>query len=397
MSSLLQAIISDSPRDPQSATLNPWTIMAFLKLTAASQVLCCFLALNAAQGAAVPSLKDVFSDHFLIGAALNARQFSGQDVRTAALVARHFNSITAENILKWKWVHPREDGYDFGQADQFVRFGETHGMSIIGHTLVWHQQVPDWVFTKDGKPADRDTLIERMRDHIETVVGRYKGRIDGWDVVNEALDDRGNLRQTEWLRIIGPDYIAMAFEFAHKADPGAELYYNDYSLEHPPKREGAVKLIRELLARGLPVHGVGLQSHNSMDFPKPAELEASIKAFAALGVKCMITEMDIDVLPSARGGSADISLRQEQSDRINPYASGLPDEMQQALARRYAELFEVLVAHSKDISRVTFWGATDAYSWLNNWPVRGRTNHPLLFDRQGAPKPAFDAVVKTAR
>lgn len=346
-----------------------------------------------------PALKDVFSDAFMIGTALNSQQFHERDARGAALARRHFNTITPENVLKWEVVHPAPGRYDFTASDRFVEFGTANGMFIVGHTLVWHSQTPRWVFQDAaGNPVSRDTLVARMRDHIHTVVGRYRGRIHGWDVVNEALNEDGTLRRSPWLQIIGEDYLALAFRFAHEADPGAEFYYNDYSLENAPKRNGAAALVRSLQDAGVPVHGIGSQAHVKMDWPTLEQMDSTIVAFAALGVKVMITELDVDMLPPPgdyRG--ADISYNAEMQERINPYRDALPDSAQQALAQRYADLFGVFLKHRDSITRVTFWGVADGDSWLNGWPVRGRTSYPLLFDRQHQPKPAFDAVVGVAR
>lgn len=272
-------------------------------------------------------------------------------------------------------------------------------MFIVGHTLVWHNQVPPWVFEDaSGNPVGRDTLIARMRDHILTVVGRYRGRIGGWDVVNEALNDDGSLRRSPWLTIIGPEYLALAFRFAHEADPAAQLYYNDYSLENAPKRQGAVALIRRLEAAGVPVAGIGIQGHDGLDWPSVEQEDSTIATFAALGVKVMITELDVDVLPRAvRQTGADVSLSAAARPELNPYPDSLPDAVQQALARRYADLFGVFYRHRGEITRVTFWGVTDKDSWRNNWPVPGRTDYPLLFGRDGRPKPAFDAVLAVSR
>ena len=328
-----------------------------------------------------PTLRTAFEGAFLVGAALNAAQFSGRDTLGAAIVMAQFNAITPENVLKWESVHPRPRRYDFAAPDRYVAFGERHGMFIVGHTLVWHNQTPRWVFQdSSGNPVSRDTLLARLRDHIHTVVGRYRGRIRGWDVVNEALNEDGTPRPTPWLTILGEDYLATAFRFAHEADPGAELYYNDYSLEEAPKRRGAVELVKRLREQGIAIAAVGLQGHNRMDWPSPAQEDSTIDAFAAAGFPVMITELDVDVLPRA----------------LNPYVEGLPDSLQQALAQRYAELFGSYLRHRGTVTRVTFWGVTDRDSWLNNWPVRGRTNYPLLFDRDGRPKPAFAAVVQAA-
>ena len=342
------------------------------------------------------SLKAAFAGSFLVGAALNQDQFTEQDQRGAAIVKAQFNTITSENVLKWERVHPRPGQYQFALPDKYVEFGERNSMFVVGHVLVWHQQTPGWVFEDStGAPVSRDTLLARLRDHIHTVVGRYRGRVKGWDVVNEAVDEDGKLRKTPWLAIIGEDYIERAFEFAHEADPGAELYYNDYSVENAPKRNGVIALIRRLQAAGVPVAAVGLQGHDKMNWPTVAQQDSTLAAFAALGVKVNITELDIDVLPAAtRSQSAEVTLSTALAARLDPYVGGLPDSVQLALARRYAELFGVYMKYRDVIERVTFWGVTDRDSWLNGWPVRGRTSHPLLFDREGRPKPAFDAVIR---
>jgi len=345
-----------------------------------------------------PTLKDAFKNDFLVGVALNSFQFTGKDTLADAIVKEQFNSISPENALKWMSIHPKLDSYNFKDADSYVEFGEKNNMFIIGHTLVWHSQVPMWVFQDEkGNAVDRETLLNRMHDHIQTVVGRYKGKIKGWDVVNEALNDDGTLRQTQWMKIIGEDYIEKAFQFAHEADPDAELYYNDYSLPNSSKRNGAIKLIKNLQSKGIKISGVGMQGHYKMDWPTTAQVDSTIKAFAELGIKVMITEFDIDALPQATFNmGADVSLSVEAREKLNPYKDGLPDSVQQLLAERYAGLFSVFVNNSKDVSRVTFWGVRDRDSWLNNWPVRGRTSYPLLFDRKGNPKPAYDAVIKIA-
>jgi endo-1,4-beta-xylanase len=343
-----------------------------------------------------PRLKEVFKNDFKIGAALNRRQFFEEDTRGAEIVTEQFNTITPENVLKWALVHPQPGKYDFTAADRFVEFGEKRGMFIVGHTLVWHNQTPPWVFQDDkGNTVDRETLLNRLREHIFTVVGRYKGRIKGWDVVNEAVNQDGTMRQSPWFKIIGEDYLAMAFQFAHEADPGAELYYNDYDLELPAKRKGAVALIKKLKDSGVPVAAIGLQNHNLMDWPSTADEDATIEAFAKLGLKVNITELDVDVLPRTTKPGADYAVDIAPTPKLNPYTADLPASMQSALAQRYADLFRVYLKHRDVIERVTFWGVADSDSWLNNWPIRGRTNHPLLFDRLGQPKPAFSAVIAT--
>ena len=357
------------------------------------------LSAGGTQGQIPTTLKDAYQGIFRIGAALNQAQFEERDPRGNPIIAAQFNSISPENALKWQSVHPRPDGYNFEAADRYVAFGEKYRMFIVGHCLVWHSQTPRWVFEDgEGKPLSRDALLDRMRDHIRTVVGRYKGRIGGWDVVNEALNEDGTLRQSAWQRIIGEDYLAKAFQYAHEADPQAELYYNDYSLENEGKRKGAVQLIRNLKAEGAAITAIGLQDHNRIDWPTIKQESDTIEAFAALGVRVNITELDVDVLPRTnRQNTADISATAAGTAESNPYASGLPEDRQQALAKCYAELFGVFMQHRDVIGRVTFWGVTDGDSWLNNYPTRGRTNYPLLFDRSGKPKPALDAVLRLAK
>jgi len=346
-----------------------------------------------------PTLKQAYEKDFLIGAALNLDQIEGRDTRALALVEEHFNSITPENILKWEAVHPEPDRYHFEPADRFVALGEKNGMYLVGHTLVWQAQTPRWVFEDgSGKPADRVLLLERMRSHIRTVMGRYKGRIHAWDVVNEALDDDGSMRKSPWFNIIGEDYVRKAFEFAREADPDAELIYNDYNLWKPEKAAAVVRLIEGLRAAGVAVDGIGEQAHWGLDYPPLDDLESSLRAFASTGVKVMITEMDVSPLPNPWNYTgADIMFNVEIQKKLNPYPEALPDSMQQKLAARYGEFFALFHKYGGPVSRVTLWGVNDGQSWLNHWPMRGRTNYPLLFDRNYAPKPAFDAVIRAAR
>ena len=348
------------------------------------------------QARSEPSLMEAYSSSFLIGTALNARQIAGEEPAEIQIVERHFNSVTGKNEMKWERIHPEPGRYDFEMADRLVEFAERNGMQVVGHTLVWHNQTPEWVFQdRDGGQVGRDTLLARMKDHIMTVVGRYRGRVAGWDVVNEALNADGSRRDSPWRQIIGDDYIAKAFEFAHEADPDAELYYNDYSLPNEEKRDGAVALIADLQERGAPVSAIGLQGHYSLDWPTQDQLSAAIEAFAGLGIDVMITELDIDVLPPVRSG-AEITDTASWRAEIDPYKDGLPETVERQLTQRYADLFRSFVEYDNVISRVTLWGVTDANSWKNYWPVAGRTNYPLLFDREGDPKPAFDAVIEVA-
>jgi endo-1,4-beta-xylanase len=354
-----------------------------------------------AERAAQPALKDVFREDFYIGAALNLDQISGREPEAIALVEKHFNSITPENVLKWEEVHPEPNKYNFEPSDRYVAFGEKHDMHIIGHTLVWFYQTPDWVFQdKSGRALGREALLERMREHIFTVMGRYKGRIHGWDVVNEAIAADGGFRKSKWLEIIGEDHVLKAFEFARQVDPGAQLYYNEYDFEKQPKCEGVIKLIRDLQSKGVRIDGLGIQGHWFLDYPRIEEIEAYILALSKLGVKLMVTEMDVGVLPFYPVDAKAVDLSSfdpETQKRFNPYTEGLPDSVQKDQAKRYAELFLLFLKHQDKFSRVTFWGVHDGQSWRSYLPIRGRTEYPLLFDRHCKPKPAFDAVMKVAQ
>ena len=351
-----------------------------------------------AQTADSATLKNTFKDAFYVGVAVNASQITGTDSQGDALIVQQFNSITPENVMKWQVIHPRPDAYDFSLADKYVEFGQQHHMFIVGHTLCWHSQTPGWVFKDDkGNPLTREALLQRLHEHIQTVVGRYKGRVQSWDVVNEALNEDGTMRQSQWYKIIGDDYVVKAFQWAHEADPAAQLNYNDYNMENPAKRKGAIELVKKLKAAGVPVAVVGSQAHLHLSEGTAADEEAAIEELSAAGVKVAITELDIDVLPSAWGHTADVGVKVEQKPDMNPYPNGLPENVQQKLTKRYADLFAVFWKHRDAVNRVTFWGTTDKTSWLNNWPVRGRTSYPLLFDREGTPKPALYAVLKVAQ
>lgn len=333
-------------------------------------------------------LKDVFQGKFYIGTAMNTGQILGKDTASIRIIKQHFNTITAENCMKCGPLQPEEGKFNFALADQFVEFGMQNHMFIVGHNLVWHSQAPKWFFTDaQGNDVSREVLISRMKNHIQTVVGRYKGKVKGWDVVNEAILDDGSWRESKLYKIIGPDFVKLAFRFAHEADPDAELYYNDYSMALPGRREGVVKMVKDMQKDGIRIDGIGMQGHCNMDFPKIEEFEKSIVAFASLGVKVMITEMDISALPSPKDKQgADVDSLVDYKAELNPYTNGLPEEVEKAHAKRYQEFFDLFLKHQDKISRVTLWGVQDGQSWKNNFPVPGRTDYPLLFDRNCQPK-----------
>jgi endo-1,4-beta-xylanase len=356
------------------------------------------LVVTTAQAAETPALKRVFQNQFRVGAAIGTHQVLGEEAAAIQLVTRHFNTITPENLLKWAEVHPAPDTYNFDPADRFVEFGEQHDMFIVGHNLVWHNQTPSWVFEDEsGAPITREALLERMRDHIHAVVGRYKGRIHAWDVVNEAIDDDGSMRKTKWQQIIGDDYFDKAYQFAHEADPQAELYYNDYNEWKPENRRGIKKLIERLRSKNIRIDGLGLQGHWGLDYPSVEEIEMMFDDYGKLGLKLMITELDVTVLPDAsKARGADITRNERMRKELDPFSIELPADLQKQLADRYAKLFGLFMKHADKIDRVTFWGVHDGHSWRNDWPVRGRHDYPLLFDRQLRPKAAFAAVIETA-
>jgi endo-1,4-beta-xylanase len=356
------------------------------------------VVLTASSPLSSQSLKDALKGKFLIGVAINADQAAGRDTASIRIVKQQFNSIVPENCMKSEVIHPQEDIFDFTQADQYVKFGVENKMFIVGHCLIWHSQTPPWLFVdKDGKDVTRDVLIERMKKHISTVVGRYKGRVKSWDVVNEAINDDGSWRQSKFYKIIGEDFVRLAFEFAREADPNALLCYNDYSMANPGKREGVIRMIKKLQEKGVKVDGIGMQGHISMDFPTVAEEENSIVAFSKLGVKLMITELDLTVLPSPKGNvGADVSTSYAYKKEMNPYPDSLPDSVSTKWNNRMNDFLKLFLKHQDKIIRVTLWGVTDVQTWRNNWPIPGRTDYPLLFDRNYKAKPVVETFIKEA-
>jgi len=323
-------------------------------------------------------LRDVFQGQFLVGAAVNPRTLVDQ----RDLLREHFNSVTAENEMKFERLQPEEGRYTFEHADRMMDFAREHGIGVRGHTLVWHNQTPAWVFEDgSGGTIDREGLLARMKSHIDTVVGRYKGEIYAWDVVNEAVADSGPevLRESPWLSIAGEDFIARAFEYAHAADPGALLFYNDYNESVPEKREKIYTLVKSLLDREVPIHGVGLQAHWSLFHPDTDDIRRAIERYASLGLKLHITELDVSVF----------AQDDKRTDLREPSA-----EMMERQAERYGEFFGLFREYSEYITSVTFWGAADDYTWLDYFPVRSRKNWPFLFDVAHQPKPSFWKVVQ---
>ncbi|WP_233008995.1 endo-1,4-beta-xylanase [Rheinheimera faecalis] len=345
------------------------------------------------------SLKQAYSKHFSIGTALSATQIEGKEPGTLDLVKQQFNAVTAENVMKWEIIEPVEGQFNFAAADAMIEYAEANNINVIGHVLLWHEQTPAWVFQDaKGQPASKELVLSRLKNHINAVMGRYKGRIQGWDAVNEALNEDGTLRQSNWYKALGEDYIATVFELAHQADPKAQLYYNDFNLFKPEKRAGVLKLVAALKAKNAPIYGIGEQGHYSLDYPKLQEVEDSIVAFKNTGLKVMITELDISVLPfpDPDNVGADISLNMKLKQEFNPYADGLPKAVSDQLTEKYLQFFELFLRHSDSIERVTLWGVNDNQTWRNNWPMKGRTDYPLLFDRKNQPKEVVPQLIKLA-
>ncbi len=347
---------------------------------------------------AMPSgLAAAYRDEFLVGVAVANHTLDGQAPAELALIGEEFNSVTAENAMKWGEIRPDGVTWQWQRADRLVDFATRQGMHVLGHTLVWHSQVPASVFTDaQGAALTRTALLARMEAHIATLVGRYRGRVHAWDVVNEAIDEGNGWRRSRWLQIVGEDFMEQAFRFARQADPAAKLLYNDYNMHNPAKREFLLRVLRDYLDRGVPIDGIGLQGHLGLDYPDLAEWERSIAAYEALGLQVHITELEVDVLPSPYQMSAEISDRFAYSRENDPFPDGLPTEVQQQLADRYAQIFTILRRH-RAVQRVTFWGLHDGISWKNDFPIAGRTNHPLLFDRRMQPKPAWHRLMEMAR
>jgi endo-1,4-beta-xylanase len=311
------------------------------------------------------------------------------------LLTNQFRVVTPENCLKPNPVQVVEGKFNFALPDAFVSFAISNRIQIVGHCLVWAKddRTPPWFYRDGTNAASRELLLQRMKLHIDAVVSRYRGRIAMWDVVNEALDDGTNfLRPSGWTAACGEDFIGKAFEYTHAADPQALLIYNDYNNELPGKREKLVRLVRLLREKRVPLHAIGLQGHYEIDRLPLQDIEATLAAMRELGMKVVVSELDIDVIPRSRWWADGGKYRDELS-KLDPYRDGCPPEILQRQAEQYAQLFRLFRKYSDVIARVSFWNLHDGQSWLNGFPWR-RVNHPLLFDRQGKPKPAFDAVLK---
>ncbi len=350
----------------------------------------CTTSNKSSQSKKMASLKETFKNDFGIGTALSSEQIEEKDPKAAILIPQQFNMATPENIMKAEIIHPQWGTYNFDMADKMVAYCEKNGIKVNAHTLIWHSQLPGFV----RRIQSVDSFRTFFKDHISTVAGRYDGKVYSWDVVNEALNEDGTMRKSVFLQKLGDDFVTEAFRTAQAAAPNTQLYYNDYNNEQPAKRAGCIALIKKIQAAGVRIDGVGIQGHWHLGSVPLKEIEQSILEYSALGIKVMFTELDLEVLPRNFQG-ADVNQRMKEDPSMNPYVNGLPDSVQQKLAADYAALFTLFEKYKDNVSRVTFWGVNDGQSWLNGWPVRGRTNYPLLFDRNFLPKPAFYAVIAT--
>ena len=339
------------------------------------------------------SLGAHFKDLFYLGAAINENTILGLDPKSATIVNREFNTITPENSLKWMFIQPKPNKFNFKAADKFVEMGLRNNMYIVGHALVWHAQLADFMQNIDNSAEAR----KHVDNHINRLVSRYKGKIDAWDVVNEAFEEDGSLRASVFYKNMGENYIEEVFRITEKADPDADLIYNDYNLYKPEKRAAVLKMVKNFKSNGTKINGVGVQAHWDLKSPSLEEIEQIILDIHAEGVSVSFTELDISVLPNPWemvGAEVTQNFSKFEGDpKMNPYPNGLPDAVQEKLAKRYQDIFNLFVKHSDKINRVTFWGVMDKHSWLNDWPIKGRTNYPLLFDRDYQPKVAYERLL----
>lgn len=328
-------------------------------------------------------LKDYYQDFFPMGVAVYPRAMQGEQ---AELIKAHFESMTPENVMKMGPIHPKEDTYRWGPADTIVEFARANDLKLRGHALCWHNQAPGWIFVdENGEDVSKEVLLSRLEAHIAEVVSRYKDDIYAWDVVNEAISDSKEefYRDSKWYQICGEEFIARAFEYARAADPDVALFYNDYEVINPIKREKIYQMVKNLKESGVPIDGVGIQGHWSIHEPDEATLRATIERFTDLGLKVQITELDVSVYPKEH------SRREKRETDVDEFTA----EQKQKQIEQYEMIFRVFREYKDDINAVTFWNISDRYSWLDNFPVRDRKDYPLLFDENHQPKEAFYKVI----
>ena len=358
------------------------------------------------------TLKDAFRDCWRTSVSVNQWQVAPSVEANAFDVTGHVSNdqtadwpvivenvdwVVAENCMKCEVVHPQEGVYDFTLADQFVDKARSAGLKVLGHCLIWHSQCAPWFHYDDkGQLVSPEVLKKRMREHIFTVMGHFRGRVDAWDVVNEAFEDDGTLRKSLFYQILGADFIPLAFQYAHEADPTAELYYNDYSMNKASKVEGVADFFRPLIRQGLPVTAIGMQGHMILEDNNNyvREYEHAIDVITSLGIPTFFSELDLSVLPNPYGfAGANVSDRFAWRPEMDPYRDGLPKEVEGKTERFWTDFFQMLLRHRQDILRVGFWCINDKCSWKNDFPIPGRTDYATLFDRQNLPKPVVQKLI----
>lgn len=350
-------------------------------------------------------LKEAYADDFLVGVAVAQPIISNNETASIDLICEQFNAVSPESVLKPEYIHPTPDSWNFEPGDAYCQFASDHGLQALGHTLMWHNQTPDFFWIKeDGTVKSKEEMQATLEEYVEKTVTHFAGKVYAWDVVNEVVSEEGGYRNDKgWEKYYDgnlDDLVSLAFKTAQRCDPNAELYYNDYNMWRQTKVDGAVHIVKMLKEQGIRIDGVGIQAHWGLNYPSIKDIETTIDRLYDLGVKVMITELDIDMLPFSKEGQMtgkamyDPALQREEFMRwLNPYKDGLTPEMEQQIADRYEEIMRTIYNKRDKISRVTFWGLHDGVSWKNDYPIPNRTNYPLLFDRNLGKKKAFYQVV----
>ena len=345
------------------------------------------------------TLWNAYRDYWYTGVSVNQWEVDGEQAADWAVITKNFNWVVAENCMKCEVIHPKEGVYDFTLADQFVNKAKAAGMKVMGHCLIWHSQCAPWFhYDEKGNLVSAEVLKKRIREHIYTVVSHFKGRVDAWDVVNEAFEDDGTPRKSLFYQILGTDYIPLAFQYAHEADPSIQLFYNDFSMNKPKKVEGVVNFFRPLIQQGLPVTAIGMQGHiileDNVDNTVIKQYEHSIQTIAAAGVPTFFSELDLSVLPNPYGFSgANVSDKFAYRPEMDPYKNGLTKEKEKEIEQFWVNFYQMLLRHHQDILRVNFWCLNDGNSWRNDFPIPGRTDYATLFDRQNKAKPFVQKLI----
>ena len=315
------------------------------------------------------------------------------------VIVNNFNWVVAENCMKCEVIHPAQNSYDFTLADEFVNKANAAGLKVMGHCLIWHSQCAKWFhYDSDGKLVSADTLKARMKEHITTIVKHFKGRVCAWDVCNECFEDDGSFRNSLFYQILGSEFIPLAFQYAHDADPDIELYYNDFSMNKATKVEAVANFFAPLIKDGLPINAINMQGHIILEDGANniiRDYAHSIDVIKSIGVKTGFSELDLSVLPNPFGFSgANVSDKFAYRPEMDPYIEGFPTERQEEVDNFWVEFYKMLLQNKEAITRVNFWCLNDGNSWRNDFPIRGRKDYATLFDRQNNPKPTIEKLIK---